>query len=465
VLERTCMVCHGVNFISRIPQGKEGWDAAIDLMTKPPAFAGVGGPAPMINPAWLSSDDRKVLLDYLTEHFSVDQPIRAVEQDFEPALDEDALGKAMFVEYTFPDTKEEPHRWEQETHFDANGDVWITERGGAPGIVKLDPRTGAYRDFPDPDPKGSPHGLTVAPDGTIWWGGKDVHLGHLDPVTGKIDRYVVKQKGWHGHTPVFDSKGDIWFSMLPGNKIGHWSRATDSITLIDSPEPGARPYGFIIDRSDKIWYVEYHRGAVVRYDPVTKKFTRFMIPTQPSAMRRLGIDLEGNIWYGVYGSASKFGKIGRLDPKIGKIVEFTIPIMYANPYDTWGDKDDNIWISTDNYLVKFEPKTEHSTIYPVPTRSDMPKLSATRDGAIWYTRRMSALTRGAPAGAGVLYPDKDKITTFGAYYSPSDTAVLAAGQKNLKPIQVTGRTIGKTEGGADISGTINGKRPAGAIAD
>ena len=93
--------------------------------------------------------------------------------------------------------------------------------------------------------------------------------------------------------------------------------------------------------------------------------------------------------------------------------------MISEPYDTWADPDDNIWISDGGQggvLIKFDQKTEEFTFYPSPRRTDFPKLAITRDGAIWYAPRMIAMSRGGPAGTGVLYPDKDKIKTLGAFY-------------------------------------------------
>jgi len=43
-------------------------------------------------------------------------------------------------------------------------------------------------------------------------------------------------------------------------------------------------------------------------------------------------------------------------------------------------------------------------------------VAITKEGAVWYAPRMVAMTNGGPAGLGVLYPDKDKMTTFGAFY-------------------------------------------------
>lgn len=423
ILDRTCVVCHGVNFIPTLPQARESWDSQIDFMTKDVAFAGGGiiEGASMMPP--MSDGDRKVLLDYLEANFGADKLPRAVLDEVEAPLNEDALGKAQYITYQFPNTAERPKRWTQETHFDQQGNVWITERGVPASIVWLDPRTGAFKDYDTKDPKASPHGLTVDTDGSVWWAGRDYFLVRLDPKSGVSDHYPVTQRGLHGHTPVFTSTGDLWFTMLPSNKLGHWDRKLDKITYYESPEARARPYGIIIDQKDKIWYVEYHTSAVVRFDPVTEEFKRYPVPSAPTSLRRLGIDNEGNPYYGVYGAVGgQAGIIGRLDAATGKITEFEIPVLYSNPYDVWADDNGLMWITCDNYLVSFDPKTETFTPYPMPLKTDEPKMSVTRDGAVWFTPRMAGMTGGWGGGAAVLYPDKDKITTLAAYYSEKNTA-------------------------------------------
>ena len=122
------------------------------------------------------------------------------------------------------------------------------------------------------------------------------------------------------------------------------------------------------------------------------------------------MDSKGIVWFGIY----SHGKLGKLDPKTGKVTEYKIPLAFAQPYDAWPDHDDNIWIGDDGQggtLIKFDPRTEKFTYYPAPQMGDMPKLAITREGAIWYTPRSSA-----NAAAGVLYPDQSKIKTLGAYY-------------------------------------------------
>ena len=103
----------------------------------------------------------------------------------------------------------------------------------------------------------------------------------------------------------------------------------------------------------------------------------------------------------------------------GKITEYTIPEQAANPYDVCPDLDGNIWFpdspnaDRSAMIGKFNTKDQTFTFYPKPQFSaDTPKIQVTKDGAIWYAPRGSVRL---PA-ISVLYPDMDKITSFGAFY-------------------------------------------------
>jgi streptogramin lyase len=414
LLEEWCIVCHGVNFLPRQPTFREGWEAHIDFMTTTEAF-GREGAVSMMPADVLEGGNREMLVDYLTENFGEDKPPQAVMSPGEAPLDEAALGKAMYVEYQFANTEKRPSRWTQEPHFDKEGYVWVTERGVPSGMTRLNPWTGEYVDYDNPNPRGSPHGVVIDSEGDVWWAGRDVHLARLTPSTGEIREYKTNGPAMHGHTPVLDSKENVWFSMLAGNHIGKWDRATDKITLWESPVGRDRPYGIFVSPDDKIWYAKFHDCGVSMFDPETETFTQYKAESAPCAVRRLGQDSKGIVWYGLFSR----GILVRLDPATGEQREIKIPTGISEPYDVWPDPFDNVWLSDgaqEGVLIKFDQETEEFTFYPSPQRTDFPKVAITKEGAVWYAPRMVAMTNGGPAGLGVLYPDKDKMTTFGAFY-------------------------------------------------
>jgi len=414
IAEDTCTYCHGPNLFPRKQWTEKEWNAAIDLMTNPKGPVGA-----IVSPGKLTPEDRKVLVEYLTKNFGPENKKRVLKLDQDFPLDEKALANAEYIEYYLPmDPKLDANnkrRVAQDPHFDSAGNVWYTDRSIPNRVGKVDPRTGEFKDYVLPDPKGDPHGLTVDGRGHVWWSEtRGLHLGRLDPKSGEMTRYSMDVNGaitgGQGHTPIMDSKQNVWFSVIVGNRIGKWDRLTEKVTLFEPPTPNSFPYGIVRDKQENIYLAEFTGCKAAKFDVKTEKWTEYVPLTKPCLMRRLSVDSKGTIWYALYGG----GKIGKIDQKTGKIVEYAMPMPYGEPYDIWPDAHDTMWISDGGQggaLIKFDPQTEKFTYYPSPQRTDQPKLEITRDGAIWYCPRSSE-----HAAVGVLFPDVTKITTLAAYY-------------------------------------------------
>jgi virginiamycin B lyase len=413
--EKTCIICHGAGFLPRHHWDESQWNSAIGRMSDPTS--------PRITPGLLEASDRRELAAYLARNFGPDSPKRILDVGAEMPLDEQALGKAMYVEYYLPPLPDKGDRLLHDPHFDQEGNVWYTDRGGD-RIGKLDPRTGAWKDYAIPDPRAFPHGLTVDSEGYPWWvGNRD--LGRIDPKTGKMDIYPIDPTGrreFHGHTVVVDSKKNVWFTNIIENKLGKWDFETKKITLWEAPSQNAYPYGVVVDKNDKIWMAEWIRCKFTKFDPVTETFTEYSPPSGPCVLKRLRLDSQGMIWFadGVF----RAGKLGRMDPHTGKMVEYTLPMPFANPYDVSPDGKGSIWMGDDSNLnevpngmyfdtalIRFDQEMQNFTYYPSPQRTAMPKIEITRDGAIWYCARDAKRQ-----ALDVLYPDMTKMKTMGAFY-------------------------------------------------
>lgn len=434
ILEHSCIVCHGVNFIPGYSLNRDGWQALIDRMIKPAQeggsqtrFGTVFGP-PVVGHERLSPEDLPVLLEYLDKNFGLESKPRAVLQEAWPRLDRAVLAKAQWIEYRMPyvpgTSKRRSAAWSM--NIAPSGNVYVTDFGA--GLLwRLDPETGETKSCPMPDGE-SGHNLVVDGDETVWLGalgpldrlGEGSVLVHIDPKTCLADRYKFPETGSFGHTPLLALNGDVWVTMINRNALAHWERATDKVSYYLDPVPDALPYGLDIDHQGKVWFGEYFGGAITRFDPETKTFKRFKVQTFPNNLRRLGADSKNNMWFATWGNIGKNGFLGRISATTGDMVEFTIPIEYSHPYDVQPDPEDNIWVAQDNYLAKFDQKTLGFTIYPVPERTDMIKLEIAQSGAVWTTPR-SAGSGGYGAAAIALYPDKDAMTTLRAQANPKLT--------------------------------------------
>jgi streptogramin lyase len=457
-LERVCFGCHTSSFypynvVRTYPTGRtqfdhDGWGITTDRMAHGVAFFAPGKPS-YFDPNLLSPTERNALVDYLGANFGPESTPRAVQQESDPPLDEAALAKAQIVEYRFPNDpkNEEEARFTHTPDFDGNGNVWIMDRGGE-SLVKVEPTTGRITDH-----KGHGGGefLVTDRDGTVWYGG----LSHFDPAKNLHDEYRFddgkKGRNIGISSLVMDSGGDIWLSMLTGGGLAKFDRKANSVVWWDVPIPRSRPYGIIVDHDDNVWFAEYHNSGLGRFDPKTESFRHYPLTIgAPTNIRRLGVDSKNFIWSATWGSrALQNGALYRVNPANGVVDEYRLGIPYANPYDVEIDRHDIVWIATDNHVMRFDPVTRRFTSYPVAERTDIPKLAVTRDGAIWYGPRNAGQSGGYGGAAAVLYPDKDAIETFDAFYEPRNPrnrkashewpAVLVTGTTRLVPAEPRNR--------------------------
>lgn len=429
LLERICFGCHTVQLYpynvdrtyatGRPIHDKDGWDITVDRMANGETFS-QPGKASAFDAALLQPKDRAALVDYLAANFGEDAPARVVQQTDQPALDRSVLAKIQFVEYRFPNQSPDEARFTHTMDFDGAGNVWIMDRG-AQSLVRIDPRTAAIEDHKG---HGDSEFLAVDVDGTVWYSG----LRHYDPKSDRHDEYRFEGgsagRGIPLSTLLFDSNGDLWMSLLTMGGIAKYDRRTDKVSWWDVPHLRSRPYGITLDRDDKVWFAEYHNSGVARFDPKTETFRHYRIADEaPTNIRRVGIDSRNKVWVVTWGSRGmRNGALYRLDPEAGAVKQYKIGalISFANPYDAEVDGADNVWVATDNHILKFDPKTERFTLFPLPERTDVPKLAVTRDGAVWYGPRNAGQSGGYGGAAGVLYPDKDAIASYAAYYDPGN---------------------------------------------
>ena len=459
VLERYCFGCHHENIISynhvrTYPAGHQPfnralWTATVDRMNARYSHAGLGKD-PKTDPALLPKKDRDIVIDYLTENFGPDSEPRVVQLSSEAELDLEVLEKAQYVEYIY---NEDPEKypiwpWSHNVAFGPDGNVWIAYRNCC--IVRFDPRTGEQKAF-----EGNGGGSAIIvdhQDGTVWYSGGGTaqsiapgvesyaFIRHLDPETGLVDTWVGK--GHSGY--IFDSKANLW--MTSGG-LSKWDRKTDTIMSWRIPVLRGFYYGITVDSKDRLWGPNDNSGGVLSFDPETETFDWFQLTKeQPARVRRPGVDSNDMIWVGDWASPNrrqtngrnKGGTLYRLNPETGEVTGRELGFEYSNPYDTDVDADDNVWVASDNYISMYDQEADTFTHYPAVRRSDTLKLNITRDGAIWFVNRNDSKFTQSGGAAMALYPDKDKIKTFAAYYAEGSDHYRYQNHDGPMPPKVTG---------------------------
>jgi len=315
VAERTCMVCHGENFISTRPATAGAWTARIDRMmgaqlsTKPAASYAEGLLTYRAGELRFSRQDREDLLAYLVKNFGPSVTPRAVRIEQEMPLDEAKLGKAMYVEYYLtPDAPGQGmnapefskltgafvgRRVGQDVRFDQDGNVWLTDRGYPNRLVKLDPRTGEQKSYVLPNPISGNHDVNIDRTGIVWLAepegqqpsGEKRLLG-FNPKTEKFEYQipmdpdnVIRSTNKWMQSMAFDSKNNVYVGWIMGGAISKYDRETKKVSVFMVPTHNAIPYGIVADRNDNLWMALWDSGNIAKFDTTVNQWTIFTPPT------------------------------------------------------------------------------------------------------------------------------------------------------------------------------------------
>jgi streptogramin lyase len=156
--------------------------------------------------------------------------------------------------------------------------------------------------------------------------------------------------GWGVHDAWLDLTGNLWFTCNIPNKrttIGRIDTATGTVKLFRVPGPNglaAATHGMTRDTHGILWFnINNGVGGLGRLDPATQKITVYLPPVgmiQTGGAATVDYDGRGDIW-----SSSANGAL-RFDPKAEKFTEFksiTFKTVHGLgvTYGTAADRDGN----------------------------------------------------------------------------------------------------------------------------
>ena len=305
IAERTCMPCHGGNFLATRPARRAVWEAAIDKMfgralsDRAAASYGEGIVSYRDAQRRFSLADRETLLGWLAEHFGPGAPPRRVRIDRPMPIDEAALGKAMYIEYYLPEDAAG-----EGVHADSRDNIWIG----------------------------------------LWNVGK---VAKFDPATEQWTEFTPPTYPGHVRRPNVDSRDNVWFGIYaagprPG-KLVKLDQGTGRMTEYVIPHQDAAPYDVAVDADDNLWAADVgagsdgERGASLwKFDPRTEAFTFYPKPQPAADSPKIQVTREGAVWYSPRGSRDAPAS-GVLYPDIERIT--TLGAYYrhgppGNPFAT-----------------------------------------------------------------------------------------------------------------------------------
>ena len=354
-VEMTCAKCHGLNMITGgWGYSQQGWKETFSSMVK------------------LPDAQADLIASYLGAHFSEATRPKTV------VVPGDL--KVSFKEWIAPTLGSRPH----DPLASADGTIYWAGMW-ANVIGHVDPKTGALKEFPLKTPMSGPHGLTEDKAGNIWYAANTgAHIGKLDPKTGQITEYKMPDPAARDpHTPLFDRKGQLWFTLQQANMVGRLNPATGEIKLVTMPQPRSNPYGMVMLSNGDPLICEFGGNRLASFNIDTMAITEYTLPNAESRPRRIAIAPGDVIWYGDYSR----GYLGRYDTKTKQTKEWPSPSgPQSQPY---GITVINgiVWYNESairpNTLVRFDPRTEKFQSWIIPAGGGVVRnMMPTRDGNI-----------------------------------------------------------------------------------
>jgi virginiamycin B lyase len=127
--------------------------------------------------------------------------------------------------------------------------------------------------------------------------------------------------------------------------------------------------------------VQFGTNKLASINPTTMEIKEYTLPNAETRPRRIAITDDDVLWYADYSR----GYLGRFDPKSGATKEYPSPGgRESQPYGITAVKD-IVWYSesavSPNTLVRFDPKTEKFQTWIIPSGGGVVRnMMATKEG-------------------------------------------------------------------------------------
>ena len=231
---------------------------------------------------------------------------------------------------------------------DKDGNIWFT--GNSAGLIgRVDAKTGKVTEYKMPNPKAKdPHTIAFLRDGRLFFTVQAGNfIGTLDPSKpdGAIRLVESPTVNSRPYGVRLDSHGVPYFDEFNSNKIGKADPQTLVIQEFELPNKAARPRRIAIGRDDTVWYGDYARGYLGHLDPRTGKVEEFKSPGgEDSKPYAIDVTADGAVWYVETGDDAK-NILVRFNPETKKFLTWPIPSGGGTVRNMDIDKEGNLWLA------------------------------------------------------------------------------------------------------------------------
>ncbi len=287
-----------------------------------------------------------------------------------------------------------------------------------------------YTEYDLPRETISPHDVIVDDGGMVWYSSfGEQNLGRLDPKTGKVTEFPIKQ-----HKPGFptgllglrsDRDGNLWLGNMYQATIAKFDRKTETfrfwplqgednieaaqINMVSPQSSGvdgkvwAQNNGFagvhrldiatgrietwqpfkgvpgphniydvIPDSGNNVYFTDFRQRHIGRIDARSGEVKLYEIPTPASAPRRGTMDAHDRLWFGEY----RGDRIGMFDTKTARFSEWQVLPRWSAPYDVMSDKNGDAWTGSmlSDQVTRLNTKTGEAINYLLPRSTNIRRV-------------------------------------------------------------------------------------------
>jgi streptogramin lyase/mono/diheme cytochrome c family protein len=392
--------CHSYQQIFRTRYDEDSWRLIVRRMTR-----GAGSPLINIRPVTPQTrgrsgrpvpEEEEIIIKWLARVRGPDAKDLPVHHFPSPR---GVSTRVVVTEYELPRKLLAPH----DVHGDSKGNIWYTPHR-SPYLGKLDPRTGAIREYRVPDTPGAlpgTHRVWVDKADIVWvsenWSHK---LTRFDPRTEQFKQFAFETDD-PLNSPGFsnfhmDSDGFVYETAYR-----HVVRMDSRSGKVVQKFPFTRinsTYDNIVSFDDRYWSGgQTGTNLLGLLDRKTGRLSELETRTPVSSPARGAFDLQGNAWFGGRG-----GMLIKLDPKTQRITEYYPPIPFVTFYEAMPDKNGEVWAGAlhAGRMLRFNPRTERWIEYLMPEPYSHNRRTwidnSTTPVTIWYVDHNGYLVRIQP---------------------------------------------------------------------
>lgn len=246
--------------------------------------------------------------------------------------------------------------------------VWITleDPTSQNALMKLD-SNGNTLDYIPLEPGAGPHGIDVAPDGAVWFSGKEGSLvGRANPKTKEVIYFPLPAGSASIYVHVAHN-GDVWFTELYGNAIGRIRKNARTnqyvVTQITLPQADSQPISIETDNTGGVWFTlananklgyiapKFAKGSDAKL--VTGVIRQFDVPTAGATPAGGTVTPAGQVWFG----GASIDLMIKLNKAKGELAEYSLGTTNSVWHRTDSLKGVIFWteLNTDR-IGRFVPK-------------------------------------------------------------------------------------------------------------